>query len=47
MKTCANRLSQLSITDHQLLEIHRLIGADADALDLVIEAAGVIIEEAA
>jgi hypothetical protein len=46
-KTCANRLSQLSLTDHQLLEIHRLSGADADALDLVIEAAGVIIEEAA
>lgn len=45
-KSAAKTIGYLSLTNEQIFYIGSLVGADADALDLVIEAADLQVEEA-
>jgi hypothetical protein len=45
-KSAARTISRLSLTSEQIFFIGSLVGADADALDLIIEAADLQVEEA-
>jgi hypothetical protein len=46
-QSAARMIGKLSLTDSQIQVIHTMVGRDADALDEVIEAAGLILEEVA